>query len=703
MTAPLLITRFTLYPYIHGKTLVVLFLAHIGLFVFLYFRFMGRAPVLARSPLIITLSLFLGWAMVASFFGVNFERSFWGSWPRMLGLYHLLIFFLYTWVLGSVFDATLWSRLMRYGLGVAALVSVIAILQKFFPIMVWHGYRVGSTLDNPSFLASYLIFFIFWGLLLLFKKWQWSDFCFTILSVVALVLSRTRGAIVGLLIGLIITALILLFNKENRRRGWQLLISALSGIGFILLIDHKTVERMLAASLGDTTVVSRLIIWKIAWQGFLDKPLFGWGYENFNAVFNSFYNPILLKFSISETFADKAHNLPLEFLTTLGGIGFLLYVAVFIIAIYALWRLAKDGRSSKIELAVMSGLLVAYATSLFFLFDQLFTVILFFVTIVYIHSLHQPAAKDKRLRPSLFILGGLSLAVSFWIGIVKPTVATSYNHLADSLFVTNSTVADDYFKIALRFGGPWQADIVAERASAMYAALLAEKPNSELTTVMLKESFEELLIMHKKYPHDIRFPVFIGYLGNWLDGFDKKYGETAEQVLLDTLRDLNSSRQQVGDLLTENYMVRGQYEKAALMAAQMVAVEPSAPDPHYYLGNVFLLLGREEAGFNEIKKAEIIGYPSVGIKPYQLLINQAVAKNDWPKVINLYQRAIAVPADEYFLADAVQQRRAMLFAQLAAVYSRIGNRLKAIEAVREAVRLNPTLKEEAERFIKTLH
>ena len=689
LSIPLLITPFTLYPYIHGKTFASMLVALIGIVVFLYYRYQGEAPKIILSPIIKAALIFLATMVVISILGVNFERSFWGSWPRILGLYHLIIIFWLAFILGTIFKNDDWQKLMRYGLYVSALVSAIAVLQKFFPIFIWHGYRVGSTLDNPSFLAGYLIFFIFWGLLLLFREWRWSVAIPTALSTLALVLTKTRGAIIGLTIGLALAGILLLLNKNNRRYGLRLLMLILVGGILVAIFDWGAIERLTALSLADTTVFSRLVIWKIAWQSFLAHPITGFGFENFNAAFNSFYNPILLKLSYGETFADKAHNLPLELLATTGVAGVIAYLSLFGTAILCLWRMVKRGLMDNCEAALLSGLLVAYLINLTFLFDQLFTVILFAFTLAFIHTRWTSLNTNKiNLRPSLFALGILIMMLALWLGVAKSSVASVYNHLATSIFPVDHLRGDAYFKKALQWAGPYRADIVAERANVAHEALLAGRQNLKLTEEIVPEIFNELLITAQQYPYDARFPIFIGYLGNFIGG---KYAEMAEPILHLALSKLSPARQQIRNILTENYMVRGLYAEAVSNARETVLLSPTVADPHYYLGNALLLAGEEELAFREFARAEELGYPLIKSKPYEILISQAIEEKKWIRVIELYQRAIAVdPAN----AD--------LFAQLAAVYSRIGNRLKAIEAVEEAVRLNPMLKDEAERFIKSL-
>jgi len=43
----------------------------------------------------------------------------------------------------------------------------------------------------------------------------------------------------------------------------------------------------------------------MAWEGVKEKPLLGWGQENFNLVFNKYYEPSLYG---QEVWFDRVHN-----------------------------------------------------------------------------------------------------------------------------------------------------------------------------------------------------------------------------------------------------------------------------------------------------------------------------------------------------------------------------------------------------------
>lgn len=694
LTAPILVTNWTLYPYVHGKTLAVILAAHLVLVIFVLARYRGAVGSLRLTPLIWAMAILSGVFLISGLAGVNFEKSLWGSFPRLLGLYHFIIIFLLAIVLGTVFTKEDWRRLFRFGLVISAIVSLLAILQKFFPWFVWYGSRVGSTLDNPSFLAGYLIFFIFWGLILETNELDTVKrrliLAATAINVVALVLTKTRGALLGLVIGLFVTIIFLLIKKEGRKIG--LMFMGLLGVLMPAVVFFDR-HRILINQLADSTTMSRLLIWKSAWLGFLNRSIFGWGFENFNAPFNIFYNPKLLAFSYSETFADKAHNNFIELLATTGLVGLLAYLGLFAVAIYSIVILHRRGELNSVERAFFFGLLISYAIGLSFLFDQLFTLVLFFFTLAYLHTLYRAKNPPRQVRPSILCFGLVALTVSAYYGVIKPATASIYTHRAVASFRNDQGLLGlDYFSKALAWSGPWYPDILSEEAGAIHKQLLDETNSERVPRDKIEAVFLNLEKARNKYPYDIRFPIFIGYLGHQLGIRDNAYLVRSNTVLGEALSALSENRQQLSYLLVENFMLQNKTDEAIAEARRILSQAPEVADSHYHLGNALLLAGEEAEGLEKIKEAERLGYPEVGAKPLLILITKAIDQNDWPRVIALYSRA-----------TIIEPTNGALFAQLAAVYKKVGDIKKARQAVEKAVQLNPDLKSEAERFIKTLY
>jgi O-antigen ligase len=49
---------------------------------------------------------------------------------------------------------------------------------------------------------------------------------------------------------------------------------------------------------------TRLIAWDIAWQGFLERPFTGWGFDSLHILFNKKYDPRSLDFGYYETWCS---------------------------------------------------------------------------------------------------------------------------------------------------------------------------------------------------------------------------------------------------------------------------------------------------------------------------------------------------------------------------------------------------------------
>ena len=120
---------------------------------------------------------------------------------------------------------------------------------------------------------------------------------------------------------------------------------------------NAVLGRFARISLTETTTESRLTIWKMSWQGFKEKPVFGWGQENFNLVFNKYYEPILYK---QEPWFDRAHNVFFDRLTTNGIFGLLSYIGLLGVALYYLWAKRRKTGLSVEDSAIFGSMFIAY-------------------------------------------------------------------------------------------------------------------------------------------------------------------------------------------------------------------------------------------------------------------------------------------------------------------------------------------------------
>ncbi len=367
-----------------------------------------------KSPVLYAIGAFLLLIGLADLLGVAPLKSFWSNFERMEGyisLLHLGAFFL---VISSFFreqnwrqwwNTTLAASFVMVGYSVFQLLGVFTINQG--------GVRVDGTFGNAIYLAVYMLFNIFIALLMMLREWKhtskrWVYGSLIVLQFIILYFTATRGAILGLLGGLLILAILNVRNKEQvalRRVSVGLIAGMVVVVGGFLamrnteLVQNSPVlNRFATLNLSELKTQGRYFVWPMAWEGFKDRPILGWGQENFSYVFQEHYRPEMYAL---EPWFDRAHNIFLDWMVAGGLLGLLAYLSLYATSLYLIW---KRGEFSRIEKSVLTALIAAYFFHSFFVFDHLTSYVLFFSLLAYVHSrsatslLWQATLSENRLK-----------------------------------------------------------------------------------------------------------------------------------------------------------------------------------------------------------------------------------------------------------------------------------------------------------------
>ena len=171
------------------------------------------------------------------------------------------------------------------------------------------------------------------------------------------------SVVLFVLIDIILTAK----QKVQRIAAMLILAGALAG-GSVYIKTHGDFFRMKGAE----SFATRVWTWGSAWQGFKERPLLGWGPENFPAVFDKYFDPRhFIPGKATETWFDRAHSVVFDYLAETGILGILAYVAIFATFF---WQCVKRFSRSA-EFVMAQGLIVAlaagYLVQAFVLFDVL--------------------------------------------------------------------------------------------------------------------------------------------------------------------------------------------------------------------------------------------------------------------------------------------------------------------------------------------
>ncbi len=400
LITPFIVTDSLYFPFITGKAFFFQIVTEIIFGAWIILAIFNPEYRPKRSLLLGSIATFLLIALIANSFSDNPTVSFWSNFERMEGYVTLLHFAALVVVLGTVMNHT---RVWRLYIHTAIVASTAMMISAFSDIAQYgFAYRIDTTLGNPIYLAVFMLinsFLLLWLIAQLQKssiKEYFTSFLFWlygilwILHVVVVFQTQTRGAMLGVAVGLgitfILTALFAKQDKPLRTLSAVAVIIMLCGAAAIFLARDTdfiksipALERLTTISASEGTGQARLWNWGIAWQGIKEKPLFGWGQGNYNIVFDAHYNPQMFE---QEPWFDRAHNVVIDWAVSTGIVGVVAYLAIFVTALFVLWRRTEI---SVFEKSVLTGLLAGYFTHNLFVFDHTTSYILFAIVLAYIY------------------------------------------------------------------------------------------------------------------------------------------------------------------------------------------------------------------------------------------------------------------------------------------------------------------------------
>ncbi|MFH1402489.1 MAG: O-antigen ligase family protein [Patescibacteria group bacterium] len=399
---PLVVASPLFFPYIVGKNILFRVLVEIMVGLWAVLALFNEKYRPKFSWILASVVALVSVMFVADALGENPLKSFWSNYERMEGwvtLLHLLGYFV---VMTSVLNTEkLWKRFFNTSLAVSVWVGFYGIFQMLGWANATQGVsRLDISFGNASYLAIYAVFHIFLALFLLVRRKKWNDLGgylysgIILLNTCILYHTATRGAILGFLGAvLVIVFFIAVFEKEKkslRKISIGVLVATTLFLGSFVALKNasfiknsEVLNRFATISLEETTTKSRFMIWNMAWQGAQERPLLGWGQENFNYVFNEYYNPGMYG---QEEWFDRTHNVFMDWLIVGGFLGLLAYLSLFGTFLYYLWSGKFDNGFSVFEKSIFTGLLAGYFVHNLFVFDNITSYILFFTVLAFIHN-----------------------------------------------------------------------------------------------------------------------------------------------------------------------------------------------------------------------------------------------------------------------------------------------------------------------------
>jgi len=696
---PLMVTNFLFFPYITGKNFTFRIIVEL-LFGGWLILALIRPEYRPKFSWILGAALaVLGVMAAATVASENPLKSFWSNFERMEGYITLLHLFAY-FVVASVVLTTerLWRTFWNISLGVAFAVGAYAFTQYIGWFPMHQGDRPDSTLGNATYLAGYLMFHLFIAVLLfvrsreeLFLRWTYG--CLAAFSLFIIYITATRGAAIGVAGGVLIAAfLYVLFERENRK-GRKVAIGVIAGVlilaGSMALLRNATFVKE-SPVLGRLSSISleagksRFLVWNMALQGAQERPIFGWGQESFNFVFNKYYDPRMYD---QESWFDRVHDVYLDWLIAGGVLGLIAYLSLYGSALY--YTLRRRSVFTGAERAVLGGLLSAYFIYNFFVFDNIANYLLFFSLLAYIHGRNsmerQPIAGKWQVSPGIATrMGAPIIAIGMFSVMYLTNVPGLFaaNELVRGLSAQSEGLGKnlEYFKQALArnsFGTQEIREQLVTVANRM-TTLQGVDPSlrQEFYTLARTEMQEQI----DRVPNDARFDLFMASL------FDT-YRQYPEAVpYLKKALELSPKKQITLFEAGSNLLNQGNTAEALQAFKTAYELEPKYRDAGllYAIG---LIYSGDMAAANKLL-TETYGTLLVFD---QRLIQAYARRGEYNKIVAILEKASESSPGDWQVRIS-----------LAAGYQALGKRAQAIEELQKAAELNPEIKTQTDFYISEL-
>jgi O-antigen ligase/thioredoxin-like negative regulator of GroEL len=516
--------------------------------------------------------------------------------------------------------------------------------------------------------------------------------------------TQTRGTILGLIGGILLALFLyaILAKKEPKTSRYISggVIVAIILVGIIFWTNRQSsfvqnspvLNRLATISISDVKTQARGYIWPMAISGAMERPLLGWGQENFNYIFNANYEP---KMYAQEQWFDRAHSVFLDWLVAAGIIGFVAYLSLYVLLLMKIW---KSGLTIA-EKSTLTGLVVGYAIHNVFVFDNIASYIMFFAILAFADSQTsiRPSTHFARSGQVVSIFGTKSISKDAVEYVVAPIVIVCFvlvvyfsqyrvmnanSRLIDALVACSGggTPSVGLYQKALAVGAYTANQEIREQLLSCGARVITapQAPNAmkqEFFTSIMDEVQNQIAIT----PKDARIYTLAGSFMNNIGQFQDAL------PLLEKAHQLSPNKQSISFELITTYINLGTKIEDAIKLAKTTYESAKDHDQAKFAYATTLIIGGKEAEAKELFKDNLSALNSPQIA------QAYVSRKEYNKAIEIYKGLVKGNPNE------INYR-----AQLAQTQYIAGLKYEAIETLRTLAKDKPELKAQVEAAIKQM-
>lgn len=661
--------------------------------------------------------------VVSTIFSQDLRFSFFGSPARAGGTLNLFFYFIFSLILAFFLKEENWKKLWKVNFVIALIAGLFAIVQSFNIFgqlfVSYEGGTAPSFLGNSTFLAIYMLFMAIWSFVLFLqskiRKHQFIYGGLFLLFILVIFLTGSRASYLGL----VIASFFFLFFfpiKIRRIKILKIIAASLVGIAIVAVIIFNAFPQLaekgdLFSRMGNRLSIERVAedlfgtrfaVWQITLEAIKDKPILGWGPENFYIGFEKYYEPTAP--NMQKLWWDRPHNIFLDIAVNFGIIALIFYIGFWIILLWQLQKIKQseknaDNTNTLLEAHGLQAMFVAYLIALFFNFDSFPTYLISFFFIGYSYYLffskketieiqNQQKYINYKTKKSIFLVFAIILLLFFYFWNIKPLWQNETIAYAKSI----SNVGRCQKSLEIMENVNKSPGILKVYSALIYSDVIKKCANKENQFEYAEKGKKTLEKASVVQPYYTRTWLFMGGLTNVLAA-NEQDANTQKSLLqearqyLDKALEISPKRQEIYVEIEKNYLVAQDYQSMKKSAYECINIDPTQGICYWYLGISEIFMGEQEKGKSTIEKAlEIGGFP---IHWLQLGAAHISQKN--------YKDA----AEAYYMLTAGHPENAGYHAVYAFLLREIGEYGKAASAALRVFQLEPE-NEETQVFLEAL-
>jgi len=424
-------------------------------------------------------------------------------------------------------------------------------------------------------------------------------------------------------------------------------------------------------------------------------------------VFNKYFDPLFYSYAASEPFFDRAHNHYLDILSTIGVLGLASYLLLIIFIYWYLFKGYKNNKIGKRELQLFSAIFTAYFVHLFFVFDDINSLIFFFAILGFLeykinqnkifNFFDEDSTQDIiRIPIALIFIGAI-----IWAGLVINIniVKSSKNTLKATYFeeINDFESASKYYIDSIsdstipkmsstrRF-----LDFAVVMANNKFLMQDAKQKKLFVNNIKIIQSSLEKEVKSNKFEPRLFADLAMAHTAKYVIENQELDKDLAIAYVKQAIS-LSPQRPQYYNLLSESYVIFEEPELAVQAAEISFLMNQNYNQTYAYLIRAYTEIGNLDKAFSFFEESIKMGYDKKIDDPAAKLGKKFIEKGEPEKAELIYN---------LWLDNSPENSKVLINLTITSLI--LGKNDEAILYAKKAAKIDSNLKIEVDYIIKEI-